>query len=96
MRLAVNDKEMELAHVIEWRIAWLRSGGYNKRNATIIANRPAIDWRYANEVLTNCKYKGYDEDFVNEFDSVIDPERKAVHLRSIGVYCSLAEATSYP
>ena len=60
---AVTDREVELANVIAWRIEWLRAGGFNKRNAKLIANTPAIDWRYANQVLNNCKSKGYDESF---------------------------------
>lgn len=63
MKTTVDTKEVELANVIAWRLEWLRAGGFNKRNARLIANQPTIDWRYANEVLTNCKAKGHSEEF---------------------------------
>ena len=46
-----------------WRVEWLRHGGFNKRNANILA-RTTIDYRYANKVMKDCKAKGYDEAFV--------------------------------
>lgn len=57
------ELDRESIRVVEWRLQWLRAGGYNKRNARIIAESP-IDWRYANELLSNCKRKGHDEKFV--------------------------------
>jgi hypothetical protein len=63
MKAAVKDNEVELANVVAWRIEWLRVGGFNKRNAALIAQIPTIDWRYANQVLHNCKEKGFDEAF---------------------------------
>jgi len=53
----------ESARVINWRQDWLRSGGFSRRNAELLATTTEIDYRYANRVLADCKRQGYDEDF---------------------------------
>lgn len=63
MTKVVVGSEVEVARVFEWRVQWLRAGGYSKKNAELIAKTP-LDWRYANEILEACKSKGYDEKFV--------------------------------
>jgi hypothetical protein len=57
------ELDRESIRVVEWRLQWLRAGGFNKRNARLIAESD-IDWRYANELLKNCKAKEYSETFV--------------------------------
>lgn len=51
--------------VYEWRLSWLRAGGFSLPNARRIADSH-IDWRYANKLLENCKAKGHTEEFVME------------------------------
>jgi hypothetical protein len=63
MTNVVSDNKGEYVRVQEWRVQWLRAGGYTKKNATLIA-KSNIDWRYANDVLLHAKEKGYDEKFV--------------------------------
>lgn len=60
----IDRAAIEAANVLEWRLSWLRHGGFNKRNARVLAENPRIDWRYANNLLANAKRKGYDETFV--------------------------------
>jgi hypothetical protein len=62
MRVAIGTQE-EVVQVREWRVQWLRAGGYTKKNAELIA-KSQVDWRYANSLLESCKAKGYSEDFV--------------------------------
>jgi len=57
------EVDREVVRVFQWRADWLRVGGFNKRDANILAGTD-IDWRYANEVLKHCKEKGYDDTFV--------------------------------
>lgn len=57
------DEEVELDRVILWRLQWLRAAGWSRRNAQLIASDTKVDWRFANDLLKNCKEKGYDEDF---------------------------------
>lgn len=59
------ELDREAVRVIEWRMEWLCGAGYTKRNAQLIATSE-IDWRYACDLLENCKKKGYDEQFVME------------------------------
>lgn len=63
MKTEEVELDRESIKVMEWRAAWLRAGGYTKRNANILACG-SIDWRYANKVLHDCEEKGYDQDFV--------------------------------
>jgi hypothetical protein len=44
---------LEEQRVIEWRLQWLRHGGYSKKNAKLIAHS-RIDWRFATDLLNNC------------------------------------------
>lgn len=59
------EQDLESLRVLEWRVAWLRAGGYTKRNANRIAST-TVDWRHANRVLKDAQAKGYDQDFVME------------------------------
>ena len=43
----------EAARVINWRQQWLRSSGYTKRNAELIATDISINYRFACELLEN-------------------------------------------
>jgi hypothetical protein len=61
--VVASDSPVESIRVHEWRVQWLRAGGYTKKNANIIA-KSHLDWRYANEVLKSCEAKGFDEKFV--------------------------------
>lgn len=49
--------------VTEWRVKRLREGGWTKTNAQLIATT-SLDYRYACEILKECKKKGLDESFV--------------------------------
>jgi hypothetical protein len=57
------EESQETINVHNWRRDWLRKGGFNKRNAELLASS-SVDWRYANRLLHNAKDKGYDEEFV--------------------------------
>ena len=57
------EVEREVVRVYEWRFTWLVSGGFSKRNAALIASSD-LDWRYAVNLLRNCKDKGHTQDFV--------------------------------
>ena len=65
--MANTTEEVELGRecvkVYEWRLQWLRAGGFNKRNAKLLAGSD-IDWHYANDLLKNCEAKGHDQNFV--------------------------------
>ena len=62
--IATEDRQaQEVANVLTWRIEWFRHGGFNKRNARLLAESN-IDYRYANKVMAACKAKGHDEAFV--------------------------------
>ena len=63
MRTEEVELDRESIRVVEWRQTWLRAGGFNKRNARLIAES-SIDWRYANDLLKNARAKGHDEKFV--------------------------------
>lgn len=58
------ELDPEAQKVINWRVEWLRHGGFTKRNATLLASREDCDYRYYNRVLADCKAAGFDEDFV--------------------------------
>lgn len=51
--LTETEIDSEDERVIEWRLQWLRHGGYSKKNAKLIASSK-IDWRFANQLLKRC------------------------------------------
>lgn len=57
------ERDREVVRVYEWRLQWLRHGGFNKRNANRLAGSE-VNYKYAIKVLNDCKDKGYDEEFV--------------------------------
>ena len=61
--VVTQGAQVESTKVYEWRMQWLRAGGYTKKNANIIA-KSHLDWRYANQILKSCEAKGFDEKFV--------------------------------
>ena len=44
----------ESERVIQWRLDWLRAGGYSNKNARLIAAAVHVDWRFANNLLESC------------------------------------------
>lgn len=61
--MQLTEIQDEAVKVYEWRYEWLRAGGFNKRNARILAESP-VPWRFAVDCLKHAKAKGYDEKFV--------------------------------
>lgn len=61
--VVLTELDSEDTRVYEWRLEWLRAGGFTQVNAIKIANSD-IDWHYANDLLKNCEAKGFDQAFV--------------------------------
>lgn len=61
--MILTELSSEAVKVYEWRLEWLRHGGFTKHNAIKIADSD-IDWRYAVDLLKNCEAKGFDQAFV--------------------------------
>jgi len=45
----------EATKVIDWKIEWLRVAGYTKRNSSLIASSPEIDYHIACDMLKQSK-----------------------------------------
>lgn len=62
--MTIEDVELdeEEIKVYDWRMEWLKAGGWSKRKAELLAGTD-IDYRTANDLLAKCVEKGYSEEF---------------------------------
>jgi hypothetical protein len=54
-------QEVEPNKVYLWRLQWLRSSGFSKRNAELLASS-SVELHFACRAIQNAKKKGVDED----------------------------------